>query len=380
MANNNIFEDMIKPIFFTSIFIITYILFYNQIFSASGGMYPSDFPPHIGFINEVIAGKMYLPHPLFHYLTYYVSIIFGIDIKLAAILIAASLVTVLSIIVYKILLLNLSNKNTYFILFLVFVITFSGNFYLPGLNLTKFHYLGNGSISVWHNITLLLVKPLALTSFYLLFYYLDTKKIGMLLISLLMAILSIYAKPSFILIFLPTVFALLLFMYMQKLTINCILFYSISLLVSSGVILSNMYLNYTGTGASIVLAPFTVWNLYSNNITLSILISNLFVLSFMVLGFKHVSLKSWFSILMLVISILIFALFAESGPHLNHGNLGWSYLIAQPIAYLFVIIDFVNNYSTITPFKKNVLNTTLSLHLIGGVYYFIKIFMGLFYL
>lgn len=378
MKNEEPLAEILKPIFFVSIFSVIYILFYNQLFNN----YPSDFPTHIGFINGIISGQFYLPHPLFHYLTYYASVILCIDIKHAAMLIASALVTTLSIIVYKILLLGLSNKNTYFRLFLVFLIMFSGNFYLPELGLTKHHYLGNGSISVWHNITLFMVKPFALLSFFLLFNGLETNQKSSLFISCLIALISIYAKPSFIVIFLPTVFIFMLYVAMNKHKSSfCIFYYFVILLTVISIILYGMFSNkyHTGSGSSIILAPFKVWSLYTNNIFLSLLIGNLFVISFVVLAFKHVSLKSWFSILMLVISILIFALFAESGPQLTHGNLSWSYCIAQLIAYLFVIIDFINNYSKMNSWQKNILNLTLSSHLVGGIYYFIKIFNGLSY-
>jgi len=378
MKNEEQFIEILKPIFFVSIFSITYILFYNQLFNN----YSSDFTSHVGFINGIISGQFYLPHPLFHYLTYYVSVIFSIDIKVAAILVAAALVTALSIIVYKILLFSLVNKNTYFILFLVFLIMFSSNFYLPELGLTKHHYLGNGSIAVWHNVTLFMVKPFAVLSVFLLFNGLETNQKSSLFISCLIALISIYAKPSFVVIFLPTVFIFMLYMAFNKHKDSfCIFYYFVILLVVTSIILYSMFSNTYNESkdSAIIFAPFQVWNLYSNNILLSIVIGNLVVVNFIALGFKHISLKSWFSILMLVISILIFALFAESGNRFNHGNLSWSYCIAQPIAYLFVIIDFVNNYSKMNSWQRNILNLALSLHLIGGIYYFIKIFNGLSY-
>ena len=386
MKKHNIFLDLMTILFFTSIFFVCYLLFYNQAFNG----YSSDLIHHIGFIDEFINGNKYIPHPMFHYTTYYLSKALSIDIRLSGVIVNALLVTVLSLIIYKILLVNLrSLKTKYFLLFLVFVVIFSGNFFLPGLGLTRYHYLGNGSIGVWHNVTLYTVKPFAFLSFFGLFYAIqhnNRANFKILFISCLAAILSILAKPSFIITYVPMLFLLATYMIFNRskyrLKFSSVLYYFIIVFFVTSILFVNQYLNLyvdNEDNSSIIIAPFKFWSTESDNVIVSIFVSNMFVITFLYFAFKHLSLRSSFSIIMLFGGIAVFALFAEAGPRFSHGNLGWIYLTAQPIAYLSVIIDFVNRYSLIKPFSRNILLLTLSLHIVGGVYYFIKIFNGMSY-
>lgn len=374
--SNNFTYDLIRTLFFTTIFFLSYILFYNQVFNG----YPSDLRAHIGFIDKIVSGEMNLPHPMFHYLSYYLSKALSIDIKISSILTNTFLVLFLSIIIYKIIITNLQKQiNKYLVLFLVFIVMYSGTFFLPGLDITKHHYLGNGSITVWHNVTLYMVKIFAFLSFFLFFYALRIEHSRKYLIaSLFFAILSIFAKPSFIVMYVPMLFIVLVYSYYTKIQYKKVLYYFLFLSLFTLLSLSyQYYITYENTSNSgVVIALFEVWHHYSNNILVSIIVGNLFVITFAVTVYRYISLESYFAILLLLISITLFAIFAESGKKFLHGNFGWSYTIAQQIVFLSLIIDFYKQYGSINMISKNLLLIALSLQIVDGLYYFIKIFSG----
>ena len=366
---------VIKYCLFILIFSSSFILFYNQVFNN----YPSDLIAHIGFIPEIINGK-FAPHPMFHYLTYFFQKITTVSISLSGVFVNSFLVLLLSILVYKISFYFIKEKNKYVNLLIVLLVMYSGTFFIPGLGLTKYQYLGNGSISVWHNVTLYMVYPFAFVSFFMFFYAIDKNyNMKLLFLSLFLAILSIFAKPSFIVVFLPMIILYLIYeVYKNKFTNKNILIYAILLTLFSIIIL---FYQANGTygieeKSNVIIAPFKVWKLYSENILISIIVANLFILLFFVTNYKYLTKRSIFASIMFIGSILLFLLFAEEGPRFMHGNFGWSYILMMKLSYFSILIDYINNYKTISKFNKTLLNAALLIHLICGIYYFSIIFLG----
>jgi len=377
MPINSYLYNLVKYFFYLSIFLLSYNLFYNQVFLS----YPSDLPSHIGFIPDIIKGTKFLPHPLFHYITYFIAKSTTLTLELSAILVNSFLIVFLAITIHIIIHKNIDKDvNKYLVLLLVFIVLYSGTPHIPWLHLTQHFYIGTGSISVWHNVTIYMVKPFAFISFFLFFYVSNTffnKKL--LVISLFSACISIFAKPSFIVVFLPIVILYTFYMYFkQNQYLKYFIRYSLILLAFSIFILGEQYLNtYQTSNSKVVLAPLLVWSYYSKNIFMSIIISNLFVFSFSILNFKYLSERSTFSLIMLSGGILLFALFAESGDKCYDANFSWSYIITQQIAYLSVLLDFINNYQKIQSLtKQRILYFVLMLHIVFGLIYFTKIFLG----
>lgn len=205
MNNQSLIYAITKYSVFILIFLLSWILFYNQVYSG----YASDLLDHIEFINNIINGTKVIPHPLFHYIVYYVHNLFILDIKIAAILVNSLLVLSLVIIIFIILdSFILLKVSKYLNLILVLVVIYSGTLFLPGLGLSKYQYLGNGSIGIWHNVTIFMVKPFAFVSYFIFFYVIEKKNSYtniLLFISYLCSVISIIAKPSFIIIFMPMI-------------------------------------------------------------------------------------------------------------------------------------------------------------------------------
>jgi hypothetical protein len=79
---------------------------------------------------------------------------------------------------------------------------------------------------------------------------------------------------------------------------------------------------------------------------------------------------------MVLIGIIYYSSFAQTGRFYFHGNFGWSYMIALSILYLFSIIEFFKLYPTLNWYKKYPLLALLIFQLIVGIVYFYGIFKG----
>jgi hypothetical protein len=378
-----IIDDLAPHLYLLLLFVFSYLIFLDYVNHA-----PSDLGAHVSFIEQLmhnqgeeLAGSSY---GLFRYSVYGFSMVFGTEVKLSAVLVNALIVVVLGYLIYWLADRVLygrqeQTKSKWFLVFISALVLFSGNFFLPELGPTKTR-LGNGSISFWHNPTLFAVKPLAFLSFFLFFYALEFQKSTLakrfLILSFLATFVSIFAKPSYIIIFLPTIILLAGYLFALKKETPYrkeVGWYVLAIVGVSLLVLLVQYLDlyHHDDSSQIIIAPFKVWSLYSDNILLSIVISNLFVVTFALLAFKYLTLRSQFALVLLLGGIALFCLFAEGGPRFAHGNFGWSYLIAQPIVYLSIILDFVKNYLKINAYTRNILLFTLAVHLVGGSYYFI---------
>ncbi|MFW2524741.1 hypothetical protein ACN5O8_03380 [Aliarcobacter butzleri] len=376
MSKQKIFTLIIFLIF-TSMFFSSYALFYNQVYYN----FPSDLKSHIGFIEPMVNGKMFVPHPMFHYIIYFFHKITAIDINLVAIAFNAFLVLLLAIIIYQIIaLFSKSDFKNYIKITIVLLVMYSGTFFIPEVGFTKYQYLGNGSISVWHNVTMYMVYPFAFLGFFIFFYAIERKyHIGLLILSFIFVILSIFAKPSFIVVFMPMVVIFLIYQIYKDRQINKTILIFVLFLVLVSILI--LYYQATGTYGSeeksrIILAPFKVWKLYSDNILVSLIVANLFLIIFFLTSYKYLSIRTIFAFIMFIGAIILFLFFAEEGPRFSHGNFSWSYILIMKLVYFSAIIDYINNYNTISKLNKIILNTALLIHVICGVSYFIIIFSG----
>ncbi len=246
----------------------------------------------------------YLPHTMFHRITYYVSEFTPLNLNISAVLVNTFLVIALATIIDIIISVFVKDINLRFKLFLVVVVLYSSTFFLPGLGLTNYQYIGNGSISIWHNVTIYMVKPFAFISIFLLFHEESFNKKHLLFFSLMSAVLSIFAKPSFILIYLPMTLLYTTFSFFncKKDKFKTLLIYFVVLFIFSAFVLRMQYLGQytTNPDSKVLLAPFEVLKIYSKNIPISLFISNIFVVSFILLAFKFCSCRTVFAFIMLI--------------------------------------------------------------------------------
>ena len=182
---------------------LVFITAYYFVLMQVSNMIAADITQHIAFLDQYFKGEVYIPHPIWHAGVYYLSRLLEVDYGAAASLFTAFLITLYAIIIYKTaqsLDDHPGNEATWFLITIIALTI--GPFFVMSLN--PHIYMGPGSPSVWHNVTLLTVQPLALLSVFFTIEFYASDRIKYFVLALLVAALSIFAKPNFIIVFLPS--------------------------------------------------------------------------------------------------------------------------------------------------------------------------------
>lgn len=342
--------------------------------------YSSDVPDHIELLKQYFHEKHFIPHPLWHSLVKLASVVFNTSIETAAAAVSALFILMWAVLVYVVVLLMTGTAQWHLpvllretaTLFITFIIIVIGPLILPFYS--KIVYLGQGSPNIWHNPTLWAVKPFALLAMLYAVWGLQEQKKAYLMFALLFAIISIFAKPSFILVFLPSLAILIVY---KKLFGKEIFYFMLMLLLLSVIVLSYQFLNTFDVGTGITIDILGVWSSQSKNVVISIFLALAFPLVFM--RMYPDSMKNNFIVLawlQVFFGIALYALFAEKGSHFAHGNFSWSYMIAMSLLYLFSIVEFVNRFREIGVMKNSFLGFLLLTQTTIGMYYLMQILQG----
>ncbi len=364
-------KKIIISVFYLTIFLIVIFLTTNQL---TGPNYHSDLSAHTSFIKQYFEGKVYIPHPVWHTLVHYMTDI-TLNVKFAASIVTA-LFVILWIYIVQMLytyFVGKDRKDIYLYLFL-FIIFIIGPAFVPAF--TKYVIAGTGGPNIWNNVTLITVKPFAILTVFFTILSLEKKNTYYYIIGAVSLLISIFAKPSFVIAFLPALALLILIkkMYTKE---NIIYFVSLSL-ISVGA-LAYQFLNTFGEGkGKIVISFLGVWSVSSPCILISILLAIMFPLLYTVLNFNYVKKNNYVILMwfMTFISIIYAAFLAEQGPRFYHGNFFWSYMISLALLYVFTIIDYFKNIPYINKYIKLFLNAIILWQVLIGLLYFIKLMQG----
>jgi len=392
---------LIRSFVFVFLFSLGLYIFYGQVFSG----FPSDIGAHIRHVNRIMEGdELNVAYPLWHFLVYYCSKLINITVKEGAVLVTAINLVLIGLVIFSItkhyltkLNLGFTDRQTDILLLAISVVLIiSTAVYVPFFNENQ--YVGQIHSGVWHNVTLLIVKPFALLSFFFTVLYFDNRSLRTGFVAVLVTLLSIYAKPSYIIVFLPTLFIFYVISLVRQANIKTLntsfgftdsikkykhqLIFLFILSLLSITLLWHQYTNvYSDSNESKIIVDFMgVWSLYTPNAMGSIIVSYLFPLAVLFLVPSKTSNAYLLALLLNIVSVLMFALFAESGPRYEHGNFGWSQQIVIQILFLVSIVELIKKYNVLSSWRLYILSITLSLHVVSGVFYVIKISKGLSYL
>ncbi len=354
------------------IFIVAYYLIHMQTL----GLIVADTKPHINFIQKYIDGTLYIPHPLWHLGTHYLSQILGVNYDTGASIFSAFLVTLYAILIYKIAqsLDEYGENNTKWFL-ITFISLAIGPLFIMSFN--PHIYLGVGSPSVWHNVTLLTVKPFALLSVFLTIKFFATNKLNYFILALLVTVISIFAKPNYIIIFLPSlVVYMILKRYFDKKQLQ---FAFIAILFSVAALAYQFTNEFGDDGKSSVVFDFLgVWSMYSSNIPVSIMLA--LGLPFLITLFNYQSVKKneyiKFTWLLVLFSLILFSCFAEEGLNYSHANFSWSWNISLSLIYIFTIIEYFKQYFSMPAVFRYSLLAMMLYQVYVGWYFLIGMFNG----
>ncbi len=358
------------------------IIAYYFVLMQVSGMIAADITQHIAFLDQYFKGEVYIPHPIWHTGVYYLSRLLEVDYGAAASLFTAFLITLYAIIIYKIAQSLDDNPENEAKWFLITLITLTiGPFFVMSLNPQI--YMGPGSPSVWHNVTLLTVQPFVLLSVFFTIRFFTSNSFKYFVLALLVTILSIFAKPNFIIVFLPS---LVVYMLLKKFfNKRQLLFVLIAILLSVAALayqFVNQYKSGGGsTGGSVVFDFLGVWSLYTPSVAVSIMMA--LGLPFLITLFNFQSVKKneyiKFSWLLVLFSMILFACFAEGGKRFAEGNFSWSWHLSLSLIYIFTIIEYFKQYFTMPGIVRYPLLAVMLYQVYVGWYFVIGMFNGISY-
>lgn len=372
-------DTLVNTIFFGLIFLINFSLYYHYIFIGNEQHYSSDLVFHVSQIKHFWHQPKLYFEPGFHVLTALFAWLFLLDHKITATLLITGMQTVTAYIYYRLFeTLIMNHKIT---MLVTATLIFASTIYIPFVS--KYFLIGTGSPSIWHNPTLIMVKPFAIIITYLTAKYLESDMpiskgiaIGILLL------ISSFFKPCFSEVFIPA------------LTVYGFIFYPRTLhyvsrwflvIFPTTLLLVIQLLLWRHVGARIAFAPGLVIGLFTDHYLLAFLRTCAFPLAILVFRrpFKNKALMlSW---VFTVLAYLQFLLLAEM-PMYMHGNFGWGFNVGLSLIMLFSMMEFVkwckglqiNTTKNIlwTSSKLQITSFLLLAHLMTGLVWFTKIFFG----
>lgn len=249
-------------------------------------------------------------------------------------------------------------------------------------------YLGYISTNVFHNPTILLLKPLALLSFGYGVTALDNNKTPLKQSWLLCAIMTIacaLTKPSFTICILPAMASLSLYRLFSKEPLNRTLLLSGFFLPAILVLVLQFRMTYGAdqlqgvySGSSqIIFAPLAVMQSYSSWLFAKLLLSLTFPLALLLCYFRSATrdtglLLAWLAFLF---GAAYTYLLAESGPRMFQGNFSWSGQITLFILFVYsAMFLFSRDCSGGNGERKKfyLCNGALLLHLAFGIVFYLS--------
>jgi len=249
-------------------------------------------------------------------------------------------------------------------------------------------YLGKFVPTVWHNSTSILLFPFVLLLFWRqLKIIIDKHKINFknsLIISLLV-IINVLIKPSFIFVFIPVTFILVLKKYFNKefnfkeffISIIPLIIGLILILIMSSLTYFFQYGSFQEESSSIGIKFFYVYRLFYPLWYLPVALFFSLGLPIMSIVFYPSILKFkpfGYSFLLVVFSLLISFIFVENGPRLSHGNFIWQNVFTLFLLFLTNLVFLYNTFKVkfSLDFKNTILIFLLLSHFISGFLYLFK--------
>lgn len=289
-----------------------------------------------------------------------------------------------------------------------FALFFFSMIYSDGIDakVLGYHYLGVFSPNPWHNATYMAARPFMILTFILgaitvSKYEEDFKnkltlKVVALYIAYALSILLVtMTKPSYTIIHLFTLAFIMLYRFCKTKfgNIKQSLIYAICYVPTLVELLKQFSGVFTGTTArgeesGIGIALFRVWNKYTNNLPLSLLLAGAF--PFVVLLFHFKDLKSdkyfRFSWQLYLAGLLSSIVFYEKGFREGHFNFAWGYMCGLFVVFVTACIMLIKdirklaierNYTSTILWTKVVVETAVMLiHLYMGISYFLFLCRG----
>jgi len=332
-------------------------------------------------------GSAHGPHMLFHWLTASIA-------KFTTFSIATSALTLLSlcIILTAILLFICAHKkivNKYLLIFFPVLSLTVQPFFILYL-LDKHSYFGYIGTNVYHNPTMLLLKPFIVSVFLIAaFIFIDNRSSNPTWVKFILPVfvlLSALAKPSFLIVFVPGLSIYLISQYLcgKKFDWKLLI---IALILPTALTLGWQYWTtysenqiqglYKGE-SSIAFAPLTLVRLWSKYLLAKFFLSIAFPIALLLTFWNSVKIDHYvvLSWLIFIVGVSQYYLLIEQGPRAAQGNFAWGAQVGAFLLFATSVRHFLSkstkdNFISKCKFIRwSFCAALLAMHLLaGGVFY-----------
>lgn len=264
--------------------------------------------------------------------------------------------------------------------FMGLAMVFIGPLYMPVIN--EQYYLGQFTFNVWHNPTTIAVKPIAVLITYLYVLIVrdslektNSSKKKFIWFAVLLVV-SAFIKPSFFQGFLPAVTLFCILRFAFKPNMHTFFFgikTALAILPVCFVALFQLAFSLGG-GGGIGIKPFVVWNMWTDHIGGSFLISVLFPITMYGICFKRFAKECNLQIaaLFFLSALAQFIVFyLKMNPHA--GDFVWAVYLATGMLFIGTIIEWCNMRHM--KIQKILCGAILFLHLASGFKYWVEYFV-----
>jgi len=373
-SNNREYWRIINALNLFLVFVVAYFFVSMQV----SGLVASDTGLHLSYIKDIVNGEGYT-HPLWHLGVHYTSSILGVKYGTGAAIFTASLITLYAYIIYRVAKNLDDNSENEAVWFLITIIALTiGPFFW--VSYYSRIYMGTGSPSTWHNVTLLTVKPLALLSVFFTIKFFLTNRYNYFISAIVVTFASIFAKPNYIIVFLPSlvVYILLKKYFEKRRLIFALIIIAISVSALAYQFLSLQESN-SKDGSSMIIDCLGVWSIYTPSVFVSIVMALGLPISISLVNYRSVKKNEYikFTWLLMLFSTILFACFAESGKRYSDGNFSWSWMISLGLIYIFTIIEYFKNYYEMKGFVRYSLLAVILYQVYVGWYFVVGMFDGI---
>ncbi len=373
-----------STLFLCAVFLASFFLFFKQAYPPAKNQYRSDLRRHIQFAQRLQGKTMELPHPGLHIAALGLEKATGLPLNDAFAFVLAFAVTA-----FAALLLGTMNRllppgpGIGLALPAAAALLLAGSIWLPFIHRRMF--LLQGSPNVWHNPTVILLKPLALIAFLLWAgrsWLRPSNPVGADALASATLLLATLVKPNFTLSFLPAAFLWLLLrggwawrplgrgLAIAAPSIACLAW-------------QHMIMFAGHHSNAITISFLTVWKTHSPYPLVALLQGSAFPLALLAFRFRRACRSPWLSLAWLnwVVAVLQAAIFAEAGRRMPHANFFWGYMVALTLLFLFSTVELLHWARTRPPRWRERLSIGLvsllfCLHLASGAIYTTKIWSG----
>ena len=273
--------------------------------------------------------------------------------------------------------------------FLCILLGIAAAIYVPWFN--ELPYLGQGSPNVWHNPTNNMVRPIGLLVFGLTAIELarlkedrfrSSARAAIVIPSALLLVLSTLAKPSFVQIYYPALFLIMLIWLFYSKGANlkhCLQFFLMCLPSLAVMILQYIRAFYSSNkdAGGVSIAPFRAAGFYTDNVGISLLLVTAFPLFMLLVSLlkREFRVCDGFALLIFLSGLAERMLLVEEGSREYHGNFSWGYMLALYYLWFCAIRQYLalwacgRKKSGLDIFLQVLASVLLALHVLSGIYY-----------